>query len=59
MVVELNSTTGLLEWRKRFAGRPISCSDVLHVFPGTPSRYAVAEARRALRPAPAPSEGAP
>jgi hypothetical protein len=49
MVAEINSTTGLHQWRKRFADRHIGGSDVLHVFTHAPSRHAVAEARRALR----------
>jgi hypothetical protein len=49
IVAELNSTTGLHNWRKRFTDRSISASDVLHVFPGAPSPYDVTKARRALR----------
>jgi hypothetical protein len=49
MVVEINRTTGLHEWRKRYADYPIAASIILHVFPCAPSPYHVAEARRALR----------
>jgi hypothetical protein len=49
MVVEINQTTGLPEWRKRYEDRPITNSDILHVFPCAPSLHHVAEARRALR----------
>jgi hypothetical protein len=50
MVVEINSCTGLHECRKRREyGTTVHARDILHVFPGKPSPYHVAEARRALR----------
>ena len=49
MVAETNRTIGLHQWRKRYDEYPIAASAVLHVFPGAPSPYDVAEARRALR----------
>jgi hypothetical protein len=50
MVTEMNSTTGMPQWRKRLAD-PISVTydDILYVFRGKPNRFDVAEARRALR----------
>jgi hypothetical protein len=47
MVVEMNQTKGVLQWRKRYVDYPIS--RLLHVFPGAPSPHHVTEARRALR----------
>ena len=49
MVVEMNQTMGVPEYRKRYEGYPISSSAILHVFPDAPSPSWVAEARRALR----------
>jgi hypothetical protein len=50
MVVEINSTTGLHEWRKRREYEIlIHAHDILQVFPSRPSPSWVAEARRALR----------
>ena len=50
MVTEISSTTGMPVWRKRLAYEiTVSDYDIVHVFPGKPNRYDVAEARRALR----------
>ena len=49
MVAEISSTTGLHQWRKRFADRHIDGFGVLHFFTHAPAPYAVAKARRALR----------
>jgi hypothetical protein len=50
MVAEMNSTTGVPQWRKRLAYEiAVADHDILHVFRGKPNRYDVAEARRALR----------
>lgn len=49
MVVEMNQTRGVPEYRKRYENYPIASSAILHVFPCAPSPSWVAEARRALR----------
>jgi hypothetical protein len=49
MVVEMNQTRGVWEYRVRRPDYPISTSSIVHVFPCAPSPAWVAEARRALR----------
>ena len=52
MVVEMNQTRGVLEYRKRREDGVIVNSygsEILHVFPAKPGPYDVADARRALR----------
>jgi hypothetical protein len=49
MVVEMNQTRGVPEYRKRYEDYSIASSAILHVFPCAPSPHHVAEARRALR----------
>ena len=46
MVAKISSTTGLHQWRKRFADRHIDGSGVLHFFTHAPAPYAVAIAPR-------------